>query len=178
MLEEPVTFSEGAIDPSPRSLVTLAESEPPSSTGELTPQPPVRSERFTALLTSHTERLARLAGLPPTAQPQSEPADAERAAQPRVQLAGRLGQNPTLRTTPKGTLVARFPLGVRDEQDLEKTIWHTVLAFKQRAEQVRDQLKKGDAAEVIGYLHTREILRRDGSSRTIQEVYATVVKPR
>jgi single-stranded DNA-binding protein len=31
----------------------------------------------------------------------------------RVLLAGRIGQNPTLRTTPQGTLAPRFPLGVR-----------------------------------------------------------------
>jgi single stranded DNA-binding protein len=94
-----------------------------------------------------------------------------------VQLAGRLGQDPRIRTTPKGTLIASFPLGVKDEADLEKTTWHTVLAFRERAQTVHDTLKKGMPVEVIGYVHERAIPRRDGSTRTVQEVYATVVRP-
>ena len=92
-------------------------------------------------------------------------------------LTGRLGQNPTVRTTPKGVLVARFPLGVKDEADLNRTAWETVIAFRRLAEQARDTLTKGDAVEVIGYLHERQILGRDGP-RTIHEIYATVLKPR
>jgi primosomal replication protein N len=105
-------------------------------------------------------------------------ADAEPRERERVQLVGRLGQDPRLRTTPKGTLIASFPLGVKDEADLNKTTWHTVLAFQQRAAHVRDSLKKGDPVEVIGYVHERAIPRRDGTSRTVREVYATVIKPR
>ncbi len=92
--------------------------------------------------------------------------------------AGRLGQDPRTRTTPKGTLIASFPLGVKDEADLEKTSWHTVLAFRERAQTVHDTLKKGMPVEVIGYVHEREIPRRDGSTRTVEEVYATVIKQR
>ena len=102
---------------------------------------------------------------------------AEAREQERVTLTGRLGQNPRVRTTPKGTLVAQFPLGVKDHADLTKTSWHQVLAFHKRAAQVRDTFKQGDAVEVIGYRHTREIPGRNGP-RTVQEIYATVLKPR
>ena len=98
--------------------------------------------------------------------------------QERLTLAGRLGQDPRIRTTAKGTLVAQFPLGVKADPDLDKTTWHTVVAFRQRAEQIRDTLKKGDAVEVIGYRHEREVPRRDGTTRTVQEVWATVIKRR
>jgi single-strand DNA-binding protein len=104
--------------------------------------------------------------------------DREARERERVHLAGRVGQTPRLRTTPKGTLVAQFPLGVKAEADIEQTTWHTIIAFQKRAEQVRDTLTKGDPVEVIGYVHERAILRRDGSSRTVQEIYATVIKPR
>ena len=77
-----------------------------------------------------------------------------------------------------GQLIASFPLGVKDEADLNRTTWHTILAFRERAQQVKDTLKKGDPVEVIGYRHEREIPRRDGSTRTVHEVYATVLKPR
>ncbi len=104
-------------------------------------------------------------------------ATADQAEQERLTLLSRLGQDPTIRTTRNGVLVARFPLGVRDEADPTKTTWHQVLAFRQRAEQVRDTLKKGNAVEVIGYRHTREVPGRKGP-RTVQEIYATVLKPR
>jgi hypothetical protein len=109
--------------------------------------------------------------------PGETPAPSETEARPRVQLAGRLGQNPTLRTTPNGVLVARFPLGVKDQDDVNTTHWHTVLAFRARAEQVRDQLHRGDAVEVVGYRHERTVPGRNGP-RTVAEIYATLIKRR
>ena len=102
----------------------------------------------------------------------------EQPGRERLTLAGRVGAAPTLRTTPKGTLVARFPLGAHEESGA--TTWHTVLAFNQRAEQVRGTVKKGDAVEVIGYRHTRTLpARQEGRPpKEVVEVYATVVKPR
>ena len=131
------------------------------------------------------DELAAVVSTPPpvdargfvAAEPGEKAATAESRERERVTLTGRLGQNPRLRTTPKGTLVAQFPLGVKDETDLTKTTWHQVLAFQKRAEQVRDRLKKGDAVEVIGYRHERTIPGRNGP-RTVAQIYATVVTPR
>jgi hypothetical protein len=50
--------------------------------------------------------------------------DPEAREQERVHLAGRVGQTPRLRTTPKGTLVAQFPLGVTH---LANTSWTYVV---------------------------------------------------
>ena len=126
-------------------------------------------------------RVGNSAWEPSTVQLPTPTGEAAAAAEPeeqeRVTLAGRLGQDPRLRTTPNGTLIAQFPLGVKDETDRTKTTWHQVLAFQQRAEQVRDRLKKGDVVEVIGYRHERTIPRRNGP-RTVAQIYATVVTPR
>lgn len=94
----------------------------------------------------------------------------------RLTLAGRLGRVPSFRTTRSGTLIASFPLAVRD--DAGETTWHTVLAFGERAEQLREGLAKGQHLEVIGYLHQRERTTRSGETRTIDEIYATVVRSR
>jgi hypothetical protein len=102
-------------------------------------------------------------------------ADAEPAPRPRVTLRGRVGALPAFRTTPNGVLIARFPLAVPGED--KRTTWHQVLAFKQRAERVRESVQRGDAVEVIGYTHEREQRRRDGSVRTVEEIYAVVIKP-
>ena len=111
------------------------------------------------------------------AEPGETPPPAEVREQERVTLTGRLGQNPRVCTTSKGTLIAQFPRGVKDDADLNTTTWHQVLAFRRLAERARDTLKQGDAVEVIGYRHTREISGRNGP-RTVQEIYATVLKPR
>ena len=124
---------------------------------------------------------------PPTAEPAaaqavegavSAPEPLPHAEHQRLTLAGRVGATPVFRTPPKGTLVARFPLGVKDAADLDTTTWHTVLAFNERAEKVRTSVKKGAAVEVVGYRHTREAQTKDGKRRTIEEIYATVGKVR
>ena len=73
------------------------------------------------------------------------PVSQESSPQPekrRVVLAGRVGAAPAFRTTPKGQTIAQFPLGVHPEP--YTTVWHTILAFGERAEQLRGQLKKGE----------------------------------
>jgi len=94
----------------------------------------------------------------------------------RVTLVGRVGAVPAFRTTPKGILIARFPLAVRESEN--KTTWHTVLAFGARAAKLQESVKKGDAVEVIGYKHLREAKTREGKGKTVEEVYAVVVKNR
>ncbi len=110
---------------------------------------------------------------PPQETPPAEPKPEERV---RVALSGRLGADPTFRTTPKGVLVARFQLAVHEEQD--STTWHTVLAFGDRAEKLRGALRKGQEAQVVGYLHERDIPTREGGTRRVQEIYAALVQTR
>lgn len=155
-LERP-TYLPELTDPWPRLPDTVPVIEPVVATFE--PTLPANQPRPTE------------AAPPEPAQPEA-PQAKERE---RITVAGRVGQAPTIRTTPKGTLVAKFPLG--EHTDEGRTLWHTVLAFQKRAEQVRDSIHRGDAVEVIGYRHTREAPGRDGP-RTIAEIYATVVKPR
>jgi hypothetical protein len=100
---------------------------------------------------------------------------AEAGEQERVSLLGRVGADPTFRTTPKGTLVGRFPLAVHGEGN--STTWYPVLAFNQRAERLKEGVHKGEAVRVVGYVHEREIKTRDGEPRTVREVYAVSVTP-
>jgi hypothetical protein len=103
--------------------------------------------------------------------------EAERSAeQERVSLSGRVGSDPTFRTTPKGTLVGRFPLAVHGEDS--STTWYPVLAFNQRAERLRDSVHKGEAVRVVGYVHERETRTRAGDTRKIQEIYAVTITSR
>jgi single-strand DNA-binding protein len=102
--------------------------------------------------------------------------DNEHEQRERLTLSGRVGQNPRFKTTQKGTLVAQFPVAVRDDE--QQTTWHRVVAFGDRAEKVRETVQRGQAVEVVGYRHTRTSRTRDGKETTIVEVYATVVRTR
>jgi single-stranded DNA-binding protein len=94
----------------------------------------------------------------------------------RLSLAGRVGADPTFRVTPKGTLVGRFPLAVHAGDNT--TTWEQVLSFNARAEKLKDAVHKGDAVQVVGYMHEREGRGRDGQPKTIREVYAVTVTAR
>jgi hypothetical protein len=96
--------------------------------------------------------------------------------QMRLSLAGRVGADPTFRVTPKGTLVGRFPLAVHAGDNT--TTWEQVLSFNARAEKLKDAVHKGDAVQVVGYMHEREGRGRDGQPKTIREVYAVTVTAR
>lgn len=121
-------------------------------------------------------------GRPPTPSaqvvpgPTPEPVRAEGPGQERLTFLGRVGSNIAFRTTAKGVLVARFPMAVRTDDG--ETTWETVIAFGDKAERLRDSVQRGDPIEIVGYAHAREVQRRDGSSRTVREIYAAVVKPR
>ena len=146
-------------DPSPRRFPDFV---PGPQVQDITPElpPPLPASAVDA----------PLAPVAPTEQP------TKRETDPRLVLRGNVGRSPRMHTSPKGQLIAEFPLGVHGED--EKTTWHTVVAFGPRAERVRDGLKQGDAVEVIGYLRQREKRQQDGSKRTIQEVWMTAFTPR
>ncbi|MFD6941283.1 single-stranded DNA-binding protein, partial [Streptomyces goshikiensis] len=109
------------------------------------------------------------------------PTDKETADAPRVKLVGRIGRTPTVRETAGGKLVAKFPLAIHLEDGTTK--WQDVLAFNDRAAALQNRLEagelvKGHEVEVVGYLHERQYQGRDGTTKTVQEVYSVAVKRR
>lgn len=112
--------------------------------------------------------------LPADPEQPLRPEEAEK--QPRVTLTGRVGATPAFRETRNKTTVARFPLVVHLEDGRSK--WHQIVVFGKRGEKLRDTLNKADEVEVIGYVHTRESEQRNGPKKTVEEIYATVVKNR
>lgn len=93
----------------------------------------------------------------------------------RVVLTGRIGRVPQLRETPNKRLVAKMPLAVHEG---EKTVWHTILFFDQKAEKAAEELVKGEVVTVIGYKHLREVPTRNGMKQVEQIFAAAVQKPK
>lgn len=106
-----------------------------------------------------------------------EARDARQVEQERITLTGRLGARVRFSTTPRGIRRAEFNLAVH--QDDASTIWHRVLAFRERAERLeRANPQQGQVAEIIGYRHVQERPDRDGTLRTVERIVAAHIRLR
>jgi single-strand DNA-binding protein len=79
----------------------------------------------------------------------------------KTTVLGYVGKDPEIRSTAAGALVANFSVATteryKDQQgkQVEKTEWHSFVAFKRTAEVVRDYLKKGQLVLIEGSNQTR-----------------------
>ena len=80
-----------------------------------------------------------------------------------LNLAGRLGRDAELRSTPSGKSVANFSVAVDVRRGQEKTTqWIDCAIWEKRAEALAPYLKKGTAVAVSGDLSVRQYDKRDG----------------
>lgn len=95
----------------------------------------------------------------------------------KVQLIGRLGQDPEIRYTQSETAVANFSLATgtpvkRDDEWQEETEWHKIVAWGRLAEICGEYLNKGSLVYIEGRLRTRQWEDADGNKRWTTEVVA------
>lgn len=94
----------------------------------------------------------------------------------QVICRGRLGRDPQIRATSKGTSVANFSVACDREYNGQKlTDWINVVAWGKLAEAVGNLVCKGDEVLVQGRMGTRKYTAKDGSDRYITEVTAEFV---
>jgi single-strand DNA-binding protein len=91
-----------------------------------------------------------------------------------VTLIGNLGDNPDVRTTAKGKLVATMRVATTEGRgEAAVTDWHTVVAWDRFA-QAALELRKGARVVVVGRLKTRSWEdQRTGQKRFAVEVVAS-----
>lgn len=89
----------------------------------------------------------------------------------RVVLLGAVGQDPTIRATSTGTVVANFSLATNYRKNDKETVteWHRLVAFKRTAEIVRDYVVRGSKLYIEGQLQTRQ-WDKDGETRYTTEI--------
>lgn len=194
-------LAETAEDPAP-AVVTVAQ-KPPEKEAVRTPgafpdvrpmiqqvsvtaEPePTSQEPVTTDKPEDEHPLDRAARIRTEAQPEQTAVQSEETAKEteakRVKLIGRLGRNPTFRTTTNGKVVGKFPLAVHLEDGTTK--WHDVLAFGDRAAALQKRMEagelvKGNEVEVVGYEHEREYKAKDGTMKKAQEINSVAVKRR
>ncbi len=92
-----------------------------------------------------------------------------------VNLIGRSGVTPTVRTFDNGMKLAKFSLATNEivnEINGKKTItqWHSVIAWGGKAELIHKYVKKGQLLAIDGKLVNRVYKDHTGTSRRVTEI--------
>jgi single-strand DNA-binding protein len=93
---------------------------------------------------------------------------------PRITVAGRLADDPSLKFAQSGKAVARLRLVASDRKKNEQTgtwedadtLWISATCWDKLAENVAESTKKGDLVVVTGRLVTEEWTDREGNKRS------------
>ena len=95
----------------------------------------------------------------------------------KVILIGNLGNEPEIRATPSGTIIANLSLATSEfwkdrntGHQQEKTEWHRVVIFGKLAEIAQQYLRKGSRIYLEGKLQTRKWQGQDGQDRYTTEI--------
>ena len=93
----------------------------------------------------------------------------------KVQLMGRLGQDPDARFTPTGKQVVKFSLAVsnrwkKDGEVKENTEWVNIEAWGRLAEVCNEYLRKGSLVYIEGRLKTDKYVDDSGENRYFAKV--------
>ena len=97
----------------------------------------------------------------------------------RVELLGRVGADPELRSTKNGIAVIELRLATdrysKNAEGKSETDWHTVVVWAKTAEAVAQYVAKGDRVYVSGSLRQRSWQTESGERRSKVEVHANEV---
>ncbi|NLN24211.1 MAG: single-stranded DNA-binding protein [Bacteroidetes bacterium] len=95
----------------------------------------------------------------------------------KVQLIGRLGQEPEIITFTNGNKIAKFSLATddsykdKDGNKVERTYWHNIVVNGGLVKVVEDYVHKGQEVAIEGKLTNRTWEDKDGNKRYITEIY-------
>lgn len=93
----------------------------------------------------------------------------------KVQLIGRLGNDPEVRSFESGKTMATFSLATNETyynnkgEKVEDTQWHNIVAWGKRVSVIENYLKKGSEIAIEGKLINRQY-EKNGETRYITEI--------
>lgn len=96
----------------------------------------------------------------------------------KVMLIGNLGMDPELKYTQGGAAILRMRLATTERyvtkggEKQERTEWHTVIMWGNRAEALQKFLTKGQTVYIEGRIQTRPWEDKDGNKRSTTEIVA------
>ncbi|OEK05170.1 single-stranded DNA-binding protein [Roseivirga misakiensis] len=94
----------------------------------------------------------------------------------RVQLIGRLGQNPETRTLNSGKTITTFSIATTDSyrnsegEKIEDTQWHNIVAWGKVGDLAAEYLTKGQEVALEGKLIHRSYENKAGEKRFVTEI--------
>ncbi|APZ45835.1 single-stranded DNA-binding protein [Polaribacter reichenbachii] len=94
----------------------------------------------------------------------------------KVQLIGRLGQDPEIINLESGKKLAKFSLATNESytnasgQKVDKVEWHNLVAWNKTADIVEKYITKGKEIAIDGKLTNRSYETKQGEKRYITEV--------
>jgi single-strand DNA-binding protein len=93
----------------------------------------------------------------------------------KVILVGRLGKDPEVRYAQSGTAVTNFTMATtrtykKENERVDETEWHKIVAFGRTGEICGEYLNKGSQVYIEGRIQTREWEDKDGNRRWTTEV--------
>jgi single-strand DNA-binding protein len=97
----------------------------------------------------------------------------------KVQLIGRLGQDPEIRTLESGKKVAHFNLATNgsyknaEGSKIEETTWHSIVAWNGLAELTSKFLAKGREVCIEGRITYRTYTDKNGLQKNVTEIVAS-----
>jgi single-strand DNA-binding protein len=97
----------------------------------------------------------------------------------KVQLIGRLGQDPDIKTLESGKKVAHFTMATNenyksaDGSKTEETTWHSIVAWNGLAELASKYLKKGREVCIEGRISYRSYTDKNGMPKSVTEIVAS-----
>jgi len=96
----------------------------------------------------------------------------------KVQLIGRLGKDPEVRSTQTGRTVTTLTVATsetfgKDAEKKEKTEWHKVILWDKLGQIAGNYLRKGRQVYIEGRITYRDYVDRDNNKRYITEIIAT-----
>jgi single-strand DNA-binding protein len=95
-----------------------------------------------------------------------------------VQLIGRAGLDPEVKTIANDRMIAKFSLATNEYytndkgERVEDTTWHKIVAFGKLAERIEKSVKKGQQLAISGKLTTNTWEDKEGNKRTTVEIIA------
>ena len=99
----------------------------------------------------------------------------------KVQLIGRLGQDPEIVTFPDGNKLAKFSLATDDSykdksgNKVERTYWHNIIVNGQIVKIVENYVKKGQEIAVEGKLTNKSYDTKEGEKKYITEIIVSEI---
>ncbi|MCB0426203.1 MAG: single-stranded DNA-binding protein [Mangrovimonas sp.] len=94
----------------------------------------------------------------------------------KVQLIGRLGQDPEIITFDDGTKMAKFSMATDDSykdkkgNKVERTYWHNIVVKNGLVKVVESYVNKGQEIIIEGKLTSRSYETKEGEKRYVTEI--------